>query len=213
LAWCVERLRAAARIDEVWVATSVSPGDDAVVELGKQRGFSVFRGSEDDVLSRFVGAVDAAGFDHVLRICGDSPFVDPSLVDELIEAYMEADVDYASNVGQRSYPRGLDAEVFRADKLRQVAAEATAPYARAHVTPNFYQNPDRYRLLSVGSPEDYSAYRWCVDEPTDLAMVRALAARLGRRDFNWREALAVVEAEPELAAINAAVEQKKLEQG
>jgi spore coat polysaccharide biosynthesis protein SpsF (cytidylyltransferase family) len=214
LGWCVERLRRARTLSEVVVATSTTAGDDAVVRLGDELGFAVFRGSEEDVLGRFAAAAAAHRFDHIVRICGDSPFVAPVLVDELVGAYLDAGVDYASNVGERSYPRGLDAEVFRAAALAQAEAAATADYERAHVTPYFYQHPELFSILSVAAPQDFSHHRWCVDEAVDLEFVRALAARLGgRRDFVWTEALALVEADPELAAINVSIEQKKLEQG
>jgi spore coat polysaccharide biosynthesis protein SpsF len=214
LGWCVERLKRAETIDAVVVATSIMPADDAVEELGKKLDFAVFRGSEDDVLERFNGAVVAHGFDHVVRVCGDSPFVDPSLVDTLVRAYLDADVDYASNIGERSYPRGLDCEVFSAAQLALVEQTASAAYERAHVTPYFYQNPQRFRLLSVPGDTDYSRHRWCVDEAVDLEFIRALAQRLdGRRDFHWTEALALVEADPQLAAINAVIEQKKMDAG
>lgn len=211
LGWVVERLKLAKSLDQVVVATSLADADDAVEAMGKDLGFAVFRGSEEDVLGRFAGAVESFKFDHVLRICGDSPFVDAGLVDALVSAYLAADVDYASNIGQRSYPRGLDAEIFSAESLRRVASLAQAPYERAHVTPFYYQNSEQFRLLNLPGPADYSQHRWCVDEPSDLAFVRALAKRLGgRRDFVWTQALAAVEADDELAAMNAAVEQKKL---
>ena len=214
LGWCVERLGRAATIDRVVVATSVMPADDAVEAMGHELGFAVFRGSEDDVLERFHGAVAAHGFDHVVRVCGDSPFVDPSLVDDLVRVYLAAGVDYASNIGARSYPRGLDCEVFSARRLAEGEQRATAAYERAHVTPYFYQNPEIFSVLSVPGQTDYSHHRWCVDEAIDLAFMRALVDRLdGRRDFHWSEALALVEADAELAAMNAAVEQKKLESG
>jgi spore coat polysaccharide biosynthesis protein SpsF len=210
LGWVVERLKLAKSLDQVVVATSLADADDAVEAMGKALGFAVFRGSEE-VLGRFLGAVESFKFDHVLRVCGDSPFVDAGLVDALVSAYLAADVDYASNIGQRSYPRGLDAEIFSAESLRRVASLAQAPYERAHVTPFYYQNSEQFRLLNLPGPADYSQHRWCVDEPSDLAFVRALAKRLGgRRDFVWTQALAAVEADDELAAMNAAVEQKKL---
>ena len=214
LGWCVERLRLAKTVDRVVVATSDHVADDAVQALGQDLGFGVFRGSEDDVLARFSGAVQYFGFDHAVRVCGDSPFVDPGLVDALVRAYLAAEVDYASNVGTRSYPRGLDCEVFSAEGLAKVDALAKRPFERAHVTPYFYQNPEVFSLLNVPGANDYSQYRWCVDEPVDLAMVRALAGRFdGRRDFSWTEALAVVESDSALGGMNAQVEQKKLEQG
>ncbi len=214
LGWCVERLSQARGIEQVVVATSDAPGDDAVERLGQDLGFEVFRGSEDDVLERFAGAVSGFGFEHVVRVCGDSPFVDPGLVDELLSAYLAAGVDYASNVGERSYPRGLDAEVFSAAKLIEVERAAKEPFERAHVTPYFYQHPDQFALLNVPGDRDHSAYRWCVDELSDLEMVRTLAGLMGgRRDFSYLEALEMLKQNPEVAAINSAVEQKKLVQG
>jgi spore coat polysaccharide biosynthesis protein SpsF len=122
--------------------------------------------------------------------------------------------DYASNTLRRTYPRGLDTEVFTVAALECACREAAEPYQRAHVTPFLYQHPDRFRLLAVTGDEDYSGHRWTVDTAEDMALVRAIYARLGdRRIFSWRDALSVVSEEPDLAALNRNVRHKQLGEG
>lgn len=210
----VTRLARARWVDAVVVATSTLPADDAVAEEAARLGVAVFRGSEDDVLDRYLGAARREGADWVVRVTADCPLVDPELVDGLVARFAEAGPDYASNSLERTYPRGLDVEVFTRAALETAAAEATSTHERVHVTPFLYQHPERFRLLSVTAPggEDHSHLRWTVDTAEDLELARRLYRRLGGDGFGWRDALAVVRAEPELADVNRGVRQKSLEE-
>lgn len=208
----VERARGAQRLDRVVIATTVEPTDDAIADLAMVLGLGIFRGSEDDVLDRYRGAAHCFGADVIVRLTSDCPLLDGAVIDRVIAA-LEDGVDYASNTTVRCYPRGLDTEAFTADALESAWNEATEPFQRIHVTPFFYQQPERFRLRSVTTDGDYSHHRWTVDTPEDLALVSILYERLGERPFTWRDVLAIVEGEPELADLNRNIEQKKLEDG
>ncbi len=207
----VRRLRQAALVDEIVVATTSSAADDVIVRECEWLDVVAFRGSENDVLDRYYRAASGRGAEAIVRITSDCPLIDPELVNETIRLFRDADGDYASNVFPRTYPRGLDTEVFSAPALERAWREADEPYQREHVTPYFYEHPERFRLLSLRGQTDYSHYRWTLDTAEDLDLLRAIYARLGKReDFSWREAIEVIKREPDLAELNSHVLQKEM---
>jgi spore coat polysaccharide biosynthesis protein SpsF (cytidylyltransferase family) len=211
LARVVRRLSRAALVDEVVVATTESAADNAIVRECERLGVRCFCGSEADVLDRYYQAARACDAEIVVRITSDCPLIDPELVDETVRTFLDRGADYASNVFPRTYPRGLDTEVFTTAALERAWREAREPHQREHVTPYFSEHPDLFRLVFVRGPADHSGYRWTLDTAEDLELLRALYSRLGNRDtFYWREALVVVEREPELAELNAHVMQKSI---
>jgi spore coat polysaccharide biosynthesis protein SpsF len=130
-----------------------------------------------------------------------------------VRTYLEADpaVDLVVNrlPWERSYPIGLDTEVFGRTALQTAWREAREPHQREHVVPFLYENPDRFTLIHLEADGDYGTYRWTVDEPADLEVVRRIFAAFGGRDdFGWREVLELVQREPELARLNQAVEHR-----
>ncbi len=211
LAWNLRRLARARRIDEVVVATTTEPEDEAIVSLATTLGFRTWRGPLEDVLTRYVGAATMAEATTVVRVTSDCPFIDPQLVDETLASWPRAGVDY---IGFDGYPRGLDHEVMTLEALLRADRDATLDYERVHATPHIYRNPDKFRVTSVGHEPSLTHHRWCVDTPDDLAFVREVARRLGPGDaFGWRRILELVESEAELTAMNAHVRQKSVEEG
>jgi spore coat polysaccharide biosynthesis protein SpsF len=204
----VSRIRQCGLLDEVMVATSVKRADDAIVEECARLRVGVFRGSESDVLDRYLHAAEAAQADVVVRITSDCPLIDPGLSDATIQGFLDARPDYASNVLERTYPRGLDTEVVAVKALESAFREAQDPFQREHVTPFLYQHPERFRLLSVKGERDYSQHRWTLDTLEDLEFLQALYAKLGNRDFTWRDVLNLVQDDPRLTEINRGVVQK-----
>jgi spore coat polysaccharide biosynthesis protein SpsF len=143
----VTRVSAANRIDEVVVATSDLPGDDAIEDYCQARGWACVRGSETDVLSRYALAVRNSEADIVVRVTSDCPLFSPRILDDMLAAFDPDTMDYMStNWPQRSFPVGLDCELMRREALLAIAETATDAYDREHVTSHFYRNPDRFRL-------------------------------------------------------------------
>lgn len=214
LAQQLRRLRRCRRADEIVIATTVNAADDPVVALARAEGVRPFRGSEGDVLSRYVGAAREAKADLVVRITADCPLIDPEVVDRVIaEAEDHPDgCDYASNVHPRTYPRGLDAEALFADALWRIDRLARSPAAREHVTHFVRERPDLFLTRSVTDVADNSDLRWTVDEPDDLRMVRCIYEELGlhERVAPYAEILAFVRGRPDIAAINAHVAQTRV---
>ncbi len=209
LARVVRRLSRSQQIGEVAVATSTLPADDEIVQECGRLGVACFRGSELDVLDRYYQTARAHGADTVVRITSDCPLIDPGVVDETVMAHQSHKADYASNVFARRYPRGLDTEVFTFSALEHAWREARELYEREHVTPYLYEHPDIFRMASTNGEIDYSRYRWTLDTPPDLELIRAIYSRFdGRDDFSWQEAILLMESDPKLAEINSQVFQK-----
>ena len=215
LARVVERLRRAGLVDEILVATTDSSPDDRIVEECGRHSVAVFRGQEDDVLDRYYRAAKSIAAEVVVRITSDCPLIDPEVTDETIRRFLAQRPDFASNCRLiRKYPRGLDTEVMTARALEQAWREADQDYQRVHVTPYIYENPAKFKLLSVAADQDYSRHRWTIDTQEDLDLARAIYDRLGANgDFLWRDVLALVERNPELAELNRRVIQKSLREG
>jgi spore coat polysaccharide biosynthesis protein SpsF len=207
----VNRLRRARLVQEVLVATTDHAIDDAIVKECHSCSVPVFRGDEQDVLDRYFRAAQMAKAEVVVRITSDCPLIDPEITDKTIAAFLEAGPDYASNVIERTYPRGLDTEVISMGTLERAWRVARKPYEREHVTPYISEHPAEFKLLSVTGDADYSSHRWTVDTPEDLAFVRAVYARLRTKPtFGWRDVLDLVDREPRLRELNGSIIQKAL---
>lgn len=168
----LRRIENSRLIDNVIVATSSDPSDDILVDQLKNIGMNHIRGALDDVLGRFVLALDTTRDETCVRLTGDCPLSDPEIIDKVISQFIEQDVDYASNTLVRSYPRGLDVEVIRSDVIREQQSQNFDPLAREHVTYGIYTNPSSYSLHNVSQVPSYAHYRWTVDTPADLAFIR-----------------------------------------
>jgi spore coat polysaccharide biosynthesis protein SpsF len=210
----VNRLRRAAGLDRLVVATTVEPADDAVVEACNRLNVALSRGSEEDVLDRFYRAATVFDAEIVVRITADCPLIDPAEVTRVVAAFNDQQPDYASNALVPTLPRGLDTEAIAISALATAWSQATAPYQRAHVTPFIYEHPDRFRLLSVPFPGSFGEHRWTVDTTEDLQFVREVYARFGNRDdFGWCEVIELLAREPKLSDINREIKQKSLMEG
>ena len=166
----IERLRRSRKLDALVVATSDDPGDDVVADYAASRGCSVYRGSLQDVLGRYAGALHACGpADHVVRVTADCPLTDWRIVDAAVARHLASGADYTSNTVERTYPKGLDVEIMKAELLLMAAQEAADPYEREHVTPFFYRRPERFTIDQLIQARDLNHLRWTVDTPADHA--------------------------------------------
>lgn len=196
----------------VLVATTTNDTDDDIADLAGRRGLPVHRGSEDDVLARFHGTAVEHGLDVVVRVTSDCPLVDGALIAEAVRDFVATGDPalYLSNTLERSFPRGFDFEVFSAAALAEAHARAGLPAEREHVTPYLYAGRGDAHLRSVTWPEDKSAYRVTLDTPDDLLLIRALIEDHDAQAMTAGQVIALLDAHPELVALNSHVEQKEL---
>lgn len=211
LEYQLERLSKVAKADMVSIATTTNQADEPIMELSSRMGVSAFRGSEDDVLARYHGAAAAAGAARIVRVTSDCPLIDPSIVDDVI-GHLDShpELDYASNVMERSFPRGLDCEAFTFEALDSAFKEANAASEREHVTPFIYGRPARFKLGGVRHREDHSLHRWTVDTPEDFALIRMMLEALYpvNPGFKLRDCLDLIARNPDWQRINAGIVQK-----
>jgi len=213
LAYQLERLALVASPVVIVVATTVNRTDDPVATLARAMGCKVFRGSETDVLGRYLGAAAAVDADVIVRVTADCPVIDPEVVDRVVNRFRDGDCDYASNTLERTFPRGLDTEVFSRAALEVAAAEAVDPEEREHVTPFLYRRPARFRLCQVAQQPDLSRHRWTVDTVEDLDLVRNILETLypvHGSHFRMNDILALLAVNPNWVKINRHVTQKKI---
>ncbi|GGF91425.1 cytidylyltransferase domain-containing protein [Paenibacillus abyssi] len=213
LSHVIERLQAVDRINKIVVATTEMPSDDPIVKESNSLGIEVYRGSESDVLSRYYEAAILANADGIVRITSDCPLIDPEVTREVICTFIENRYDYVSNCLQRSFPRGLDTEVFSMGVLKETFVQAKRPEQREHVTPYIYTNAERFRLYNVLSAADYSRHRWTLDTIEDWNLIVEIYKHLynRKRVFSWHEVIELLERYPDLIEINQHIEQKRVE--
>ena len=209
LARVVARTKRAKTIDRTIVATTVEPEDEPIVALCRARGWAVSRGSRDDVLDRYYQAAVADGADPIVRITSDCPLIDPGVIDRVVRQ-LTAGVDYASNINPtRSFPRGLDVEVFTFASLAAAWGEASDSSSREHVTPFLYRHPERFRIALVESERPEAAdHRWSVDTPEDYELMRRILARFGDQKFGWLDVLELLDRHPDWIELNRHIAQK-----
>ena len=214
LSHVIERISQSICIDDIIIATTDNTIDDCIEAEAKKFGVKVFRGSEEDVLSRYYYAAKANNLDTIIRITSDCPLIDPNLIDELIQFFLANDYDIVSNAGsdlsKRTYPRGLDTEVFTYTVLESAFNKATEKYQREHVTPYIYENSDR--IFYYQSETDNSKHRWTLDTIEDYRFIREIYSHLykGKHDFYLKEIISFLDLHSELLEINANIEQKKI---
>ncbi|KRC81715.1 aminotransferase class III-fold pyridoxal phosphate-dependent enzyme [Sphingomonas sp. Root241] len=192
------RLREAAEVDEIVVATSDAARNDVLADHVAALGYRCYRGSENDVLDRYLLAARGSEAEVVIRITGDCPLVDPELVDQAVRHFRETGADYLSNSAPPTFPDGLDIEVFTAAALERAGREATEVFDREHVTP-YLRRPGLFRQASLENDVDLSALRWTVDEPHDAGVIEAIFAHFAPDiHFGWRQVLQLQQAQSRL---------------
>jgi spore coat polysaccharide biosynthesis protein SpsF len=211
LAHMIERLRRALTLDVIVIATTEEASSDPIEVLALELGVACFRGSEEDVLGRVLGAARAHEAELIVETTGDCPLIDPGVVDLVVERFLDGGVDYCSNTLERTYPRGMDVQAFPFAVLEEVDRLTDDPADREHVSLYIYEHPERYRLRSVRSDRPETAeLRLTVDTPDDLALVRAVFDELLPTDpaFGLDAILELLDRRPELRDLNRHIEQK-----
>jgi len=206
LARQLERAKRSQRMDALVVATSDRAEDDPIQTLCEKQGVACFRGNLNDVLDRFYLAAKPYASEHVVRLTGDCPLIDPEVVDATIEFYLQGAYDYASNAqAPYTFPDGLDVEVFRFQHLERAAREAELPSYREHVTPFMSKHPEQFTIGHYTREPSLGHLRWTVDEPEDFEMVRQIYEALYpiNPSFTTRDILALLKESPNMMRLNS----------
>ena len=191
----IARIRRATLIDDLVVATSTDPSDDALVELCSELGVAVVRGSLSDVLGRFMLAASEFPAENIVRLTADCPLTSPTVLDAVIELHIESQSDYTSNCHPPTFPDGLDVEVMKYEALHWADQNALTSPEREHVTLAIASRPEKFSLANLPMEPDRSHFRWTVDLPEDLDYVRSVYACLYpyKPDFDLQDVFELIE--------------------
>jgi spore coat polysaccharide biosynthesis protein SpsF len=209
---CLNRLSRSRRIGKIVVLTTNQPEDDAIALFCKQANFDCFRGNVDDVLDRFYRASIDYPSDYVVRITADCPLIDPDVVDRTIEYFLAHPLlDYVSNAfPDRTFPRGLDTEVFTVNALIRAWQLDTNPIWREHVTPYIYNHPETFSISCYKNQEDWSNFRWTLDTQEDYELLKNIFLFFPDDSFSWKDVIQLLRNHRDWETINKDVEQKPL---
>jgi len=212
LEYQIERLKKVKQADDLVIATTINKSDQPIIELCKKLNINYYRGSEEDVLSRYYEAAKQYQADVIVRVTSDCPLIDPAVVDEVINNFRKSTgkYDYVSNTLERTYPRGMDTEVFSIEALKEAYDKAVLTPEREHVTLYIYSHPEKFRLFSVKYKKDESSHRWTVDTEEDFILIKTILEELypQKPDFTMEDCLELMVKRPELIKINQHVQQK-----
>lgn len=198
------RLKASKLINEVVIATTESLKDDLINDWAEQNRIVCFRGSEDNVLSRYYHAATDAGAEVIVRITADDPFKDGAIIDKVIDILLKEDLDFACNNFPPSFPEGLDVEVFTFSALKRAFENSIDDFEKEHVTQYFYRNTDLFKMKNFAYEEDMSHLRLTVDTQIDFMLAEEIYNRLYSTNefFGYDEILSLNKSEPDLFKIN-----------
>lgn len=212
----IERMKQANLLDDIIIATTVAQEDDIIVGQAYKCGVKSFRGSTDDVLARYYFAAKENDLDVIVRITSDCPLIDPFIINQLLQFYSSNKYDIVSNAGdtpeERTYPRGLDVEIFSYQCLEDAFLNSTELYQREHVTPYMYEGS--YSVFYYKNNVNHSKYRWTLDTQDDFMLISKIYNYFykGKHDFYFKDILRFIQENPELTKLNEHVEQKKLKE-
>ncbi|WP_372998835.1 cytidylyltransferase domain-containing protein [Sulfurimonas sp.] len=212
LAYECERLLKSKKIDKLIIATSNDKSDDVIENFGTEYNIEVFRGSLNDVLSRYYECAkefrDKENIDdlNIIRVTGDCPIIDTEVIDEVIQSFEDNDIDYASNTLVPTYPDGMDIEICTFEALKYAFNNATLKSDREHVT-LYIKNSEKFKKFNYEAKNDFSNLRLTVDEQNDFDLIKDILENLYpvNNDFTYLDVISYMTRNPNLFFINSSI--------
>lgn len=183
----IERVKKSKKIKRIIVASSKNKSDDQIEKLCLQKNIDYYRGSEDDVLSRYYECANIYKIETVVRLTADCPLIDPIIIDKVVELFLKNNVDYSSNTTPpetSSWPDGSDVEVFSLEALKKAHKEAHKQEDREHVTFYFWKNKSNsFKINQLSNSKDWSHYRYTVDYENDFKVIKKIYKEIKKRNI------------------------------
>ncbi|MBI3255108.1 MAG: glycosyltransferase family protein [Nitrosarchaeum sp.] len=198
----VKQLKQSKLCNQIVIATTTQNEDEKIVDFARKNKIPYFRGSIEDCLDRYYQCAKTFSSSIIVRITCDNPLIDPTLIDEAIMIFKSGDYDYVTNCKPRTFPQGTEVEVFSFNALKKAWNEAKKPSEREHVTPYFYNNPDKFRIFNITNQENISNLRWTVDRKEDLEFVRIVVSKIKKSPILMTDILQLLKKEQYLKDIN-----------
>jgi len=208
----VNRLRAVPSLDEIVLATTTNETDDTLEAFAREMCINCFRGSEDDVMNRVIGAAESVNADLVVEITGDCPIIDPQIIEQTIRMYLTNPADYVSNAHIRSYPDGMDTQVFLLKTLKHSASMTEDQLDHEHVTLHIRNHPEVFRHVHLVAPPvlHWPELGLTLDEPADYKLLKCIIEHFENTNplFSCLDVIRLLREKPEWVAVNQEVLRK-----
>ena len=205
----VERVKCVNGLDEIILATTNNDTDDCLAFLAEKMGISCFRGSEHDVLGRILKASEEYNIDIIVELTGDCPLIDPACIEKVIDEFFQNKPDYATNALSKTYPLGMEAQVFPSSILAEVAQLTNDPLDREHVTLYIYKNTEKYNVLSISADGIHNRpeFQLTLDEKDDYKLIKNIFENLyiQKPDFTLSDIIQFLDRHPAIANVNSNV--------
>lgn len=212
LHYLFKRLKAVPSIDEIVLATTTNTNDDPLVAFAENELIRVYRGSENDVMQRVIEAAESVETDIIVEITGDCPIIDPDIVEQTVRMFNSHDAAYVSNVQIRSYPDGMDTQVFRLDTLKRSASLTQDPLDREHVSLQIRNNPNLFPHVHLVAPPSlhWPELGLTLDEQADFELLKRIIEYFGLENplFSCLDVIKLLRQKPEWVEINRSVHRK-----
>lgn len=205
LEFVIDQVKQSKKIDKIVIATTTKVDDDIITMISKKNNCDYFRGKENDVLDRYYNCANFFNFDSIVRITSDCPLIDPQIIDKVIEKFESEDYDYVTNIFPRTFPKGLDVEIFSFKILEKIWKIAKLPSEREHVT-QFILNNNKFRIGNIKHNYDLSNLRWTLDQKEDFEFLLNIVKRIQERPILINNVLTVLKKEPWLSEINIGID-------
>ncbi|HMB45891.1 MAG TPA: glycosyltransferase family protein [Candidatus Methanoperedens sp.] len=208
----IERLQSAKNINEIVVATTINDTDNPIIDLCNQLNVKYFRGNEEDVLKRVLDAAKSVSADLIVEITGDCPLIDPTIVDECIQLFLDGEYDYVSNSIEPSFPDGLDVKIFSVSVLEEVNNLTDDPVDHEHVSIYIYEHPERYCLKNLKANNEmfWPELGITLDTQEDYELINIIFEELYpvNPNFSALDIVNLIRGRPELLDINKDIKRK-----
>lgn len=212
LLYQIERLKLVKNIDEIIIATTINNSDDVVFNFFSNHNIKVYRGSENDVMERVIKAGESVSTDIIVEITGDCPLIDPEIVSTVINQFLSNNVDYVSNNNIRSYPDGMDVQVYNLDTLKKSFEMTKNKLDREHVTLHIRNNPQIFSRINMEAPKKirFPNLGLTLDEKEDFNMIRNIIEFFGKDNLSYTcyDIISYLNNNPNIAKINSNVIRK-----
>jgi len=203
LDYLINQLKHSKLLGKIIIATTNLEEDNAIVNFAKKNEIEYFRGESDDVLDRFYQCAKNFSSDNILRITSDNPLVDPTVIDDLIINYQKSSCDYASTNLARTYPFGIDAEIFSFNTLEKTWKNAILPSEREHVSSYMKKNSKIFKQFNLRNKIKVPLVRLTIDREVDLELFRIVISKITDRPILMNNILELYNNEPKLFEINS----------
>jgi len=202
LDYVISQISFSKKINKIIIATTKEISDKPIVTYAKEHHIRFFQGSEKDVLDRYYQCAKKLNLSVIVRITSDNPLVDPEIIDRVIDEFEKNNYDYVSNEHPATFPQGYAVEVFSFNALEDAWKNATKPSEREHVTPYFYNNPQKFSIFNVVNDQDLSNIRCTLDRENDFMFIKNVIIGIKKQPILLNDVLMVLEKNPELSKIN-----------